>query len=278
MIAIGKHQDLEILRDTSVGFYLGDKESNEVLLPNKYVPKNVDIGDTINVFVYKDNDNGPIATTLEPKISLNKFASLQVAMVTQVGAFLDWGIEKQLFVPYREQTVPMKEGSWHLVYMYIDDKTDRLVASSRINRFLDNEKLTVAEGDKVEVMFWEATDLGINVIINHLHKGLVYYNEVFAQAKKGDTRTAYIYKIREHNKIDVRLQASGYENIGVHAEKIMTQLQENDGFLGLTDKSSPNDISYQLEMSKKNFKKAIGTLYKQRLIKLEKDGIYLVKA
>ena len=278
MIAIGKHQDLEILRDTSVGFYLGDKEDNEVLLPNKYVPKNVDIGDNINVFVYKDNDNRPIATTLTPQIGLNQFASLQVAMVTQVGAFLDWGIEKQLFVPYREQSAPMKEGSWYLVFMYLDEKTDRLVASSRINRFLDNEELTVKEGEKVDVMFWEATDLGINLIINHLHKGLIYYNELFSQAKKGETRTGYIYKIREHNKIDVRLQASGYVNIGVHAEKIMKQLQENDGFLGLTDKSSPNDISYQLEMSKKNFKKAIGGLYKQRLVRLEKDGIYLIES
>ncbi|MGB1206529.1 MAG: CvfB family protein [Chitinophagales bacterium] len=278
MIAIGQHHDLEILRETSVGLYLGDQNDNEILLPNKYIPENIEIGANIKVFVYKDNENRPIATTLEPKISLNKFASLQVAMVTEYGAFLDWGIEKQLFVPYREQNMRMKTGNWYLVYMYLDDKTNRLVASSRINRFLDNEELTVKEGDEVEVMFWEATDLGINVIINHLHKGLIYYNEFFSQSKKGETRKGYIHKIREHNKIDVRLQASGYQNISVHAAKIMAQLQENDGFLGLTDKSSPNDISYQLEMSKKSFKKGLGALYKQRLIRLEKDGIYLIKS
>jgi predicted RNA-binding protein (virulence factor B family) len=277
MIAIGQHHDLEVLRDTSVGLYLGDDAGNEILLPYKYMPRGVQLGDTINVFVYKDNENRPIATTLEPKIELNKFASLQVAMTTKYGAFLDWGIEKQLFVPYREQTVRMKEGSWYLVYMYLDEKTNRLVASSRINRFLDNEELTVKEGEKIKVMFWEATDLGINVIINDLHKGLIYYNEFFSQAKKGETREGYIHKIREHNKIDVRLQASGYQNINVHADKIMKVLQENDGFLGLTDKSSPNEISYQLEMSKKSFKKGIGALYKQRLVRLEKDGVYLVK-
>jgi len=228
------------------------------------------------VFVYKDSEDRLIATTLTPKILLNQFAYLKVEMVTQHGAFLDWGLEKQLFVPFREQALKMSEEKSYIVYMYLDKKTARLAASSKINHFLDNSSLTVSIGDEVDILICDSTNLGINVIINHLHKGLLYHNELFEKVKTGDTRKGYIKKIREDNKIDVQLQKQGYGNIEPNALIILEKLKANTGFLALTDESSPEMISNQLEMSKKTFKKAIGLLYKQKLIHLEKTGIRMI--
>lgn len=277
MIKIGKYNLLKVLRETSVGVFLGDNEGNEVLLPQKYVPKETSIDDNIEVFVYRDSEDRLISTTLKPKIQLFQFAVLQVVMVNQVGAFLDWGLEKNLFVPFREQTVKMSKGRWYMVYLYLDEQTDRLVASSKINRFLSNEKLTVKEGDEVDVMIWETTDLGVNVIINDSHKGLIYHNEFFAQVEPGDLRKGYISKIRDDNKIDVQLQMPGIANIEPSAARILEILKNHDCFLPLTDNSDPEEIARRLEMSKKTFKKAIGSLYKQRMIEIEKHGIRLIE-
>jgi hypothetical protein len=275
MIEIGKNNILKVLRETSVGAFLGDNEGNEVLLPLKYIPKGISVDDEIEVFVYRDSEDRLISTTLKPKIQLHEFAVLQVEMVNQVGAFLDWGLEKNLFVPFREQGVKMAKGRWYMVYMYLDWQTDRLVASAKINRFLSNEKITVNEGDEVDVIIWETTDLGVNVIINNSHKGLIYHNEFFAQVQPGDLRKGYISRIREDNKIDVQLQMPGFGNIEPSAARILEILKNKDGFLPLTDNSDPEEIARRLEMSKKTFKKAIGSLYKQKIISLEKNGIRL---
>jgi predicted RNA-binding protein (virulence factor B family) len=277
MIEIGKYNTLKVLRETSVGAFLGDDEGHEVLLPGKYVPKEISVDSEIEVFVYRDSEDRLVSTNLRPKIQLHQFAVLQAVMVNQIGAFLDWGLEKNLFVPFREQGTKMLKGRWYMVYLYLDEQTDRLVASAKINRFLNNEQLTVKEGDEVEVMIWETTDLGVNVIINNLHKGLVYHNEFFAQVTPGDIRKGYISKIRDDHKIDVQLQMPGVGNIEPSAARILEILQTKDGFLPLTDNSEPEEIARHLEMSKKTFKKAIGSLYKQKIIMIEKDGIRLIE-
>ncbi len=277
MIKIGVDNTLTILRDTKVGLFLGDDEGNEVLLPNKYVPRGAAIGDELTVFVYLDHEERPVATTLEPKIYLDEFALLKVNYINQYGAFLDWGLEKDLFVPYREQARPMEKGKKYLVHMYLDEQTNRLVASSKISRFLSNDDIKVQEGDEVDLIVSHITDAGINVIINERYKGLVYVNEVFDDSLRTGQRTiGYVKTIRPDKKIDVILQKPGYESVEPNADFILEELRLNKGFLRLHDHSHPEDIKTVLKMSKKTFKKAIGLLYKQKLIDIRPDGIYLL--
>lgn len=273
---LGKINNLTIARNTSPGLFLVDEADNDVLLPGKYIPKTFEIGDKLAVFVYLDNEERIIATTLKPFVELNGFAWLQVNQVTRHGAFLNMGIEKDLFVPFKEQARPMQAGKSYLIYMHLDEKTDRLVGTSKINKFLSNEELTVSVFDEVDLIVSHMTDIGINVIINKKHKGLVYEDEVFKDISVGDHLKGIIKKIRKDNKIDVSLQQIGYKGIAPNAQRILTELEDNEGFLGLTDKSNPEIIKQLLQMSKKNFKKAIGSLYKQRLISIEQDGIYTV--
>jgi len=276
MIEIGKYNTLKIDRETSVGLFLTSGE-HDVLLPNKYIPNNYSIGDDLVVFVYLDHEERPVATTLEPYILLNEFALLRVNYINEFGAFLNWGLEKDMFVPFREQARPMQSGKRYLVYMYLDEKSQRLVASSRTNQFLKNDEITVQENDEVDLIVSHITDSGINVIINQRHKGLVYKNEVYDdKIRTGDKLIGYIKKIRPDGKIDVSLQILGFENIEPNAEKILFELKASRGFLRLNDNSHPEDIKTVLQMSKKTFKKAVGTLYRQKLIDIKEDGIYLV--
>lgn len=276
MIEIGKQNRLIVLRNTSVGLYLGDEEGQDILLPIKYIPQGIDINDEIDVFVYRDSEDRLIATTLEPRIQLNSFASLRVKDVNDFGAFLDWGLEKDLMVPYREQTTRMRVGQYQIVYLYVDETTGRLAASNKLDRFLDDEPVGLTEGQKVDLLIWTETDLGYNVVINQKYKGLLYKNQIFSVVEPGDEVTGYIKHIREDHKIDVTLQQQGFANIEVNAQLVLDKLKKNKGFLALTDDSSPEDIMDELQMSKKTFKKAIGTLYKQKLIVLEEKGITLV--
>lgn len=273
MIHIGVDNTLKIMRDTQIGLYLADHEGYEVLLPNKYVPRQFAIGDEVTVFVYLDHEERPVATTLEPKIYLHEFALLKVNYINQYGAFLDWGLEKDLFVPFKEQARPMEKGKRYLVYMYLDEQSGRLVASSRTNKFLSNDNLAVKEGDEVDLIVSHITDAGINVIINETYKGLVYKDEVYDDIRTGDRITGYIKTIRPDKKIDVTLQAPGYARVEPNAEKILDELRANGGFLRLGDKSHPEDIKTVLKMSKKTFKQAVGMLYRQRLIDITDDGI-----
>ncbi|PWJ57419.1 hypothetical protein CLV98_107127 [Dyadobacter jejuensis] len=275
MLFIGKYNNLTIERVTSVGMFLSEVEGEEVLLPNQYITEDMKIDDEIRVFVYQDSEHRPVATTETPKIIRNQFAVLEVNDVTEHGAFMDWGLIKDLFVPFREQSTPLQVGEKHVVFLYLDQKSSRLIASTKIDRFLENDRLTVAEGDEVEILVWSKTDLGYNVIVNQFHKGLVYDNEIFTDLSIGDTRKAYIKKIREENKLDISLQKIGYEAVEPNAKTILDQLQASGGFLNLGDKSSPEDIYARLGMSKKLFKKAIGGLYKQGRIRISDDGITL---
>jgi predicted RNA-binding protein (virulence factor B family) len=282
MIEIGKYNTLTILRDTKVGLFLGNEAEDpegihDILLPNKYVPSQFEIGDDLTVFVYLDHEERPVATTLEPYIFLNEFALLRVNYVNQVGAFMDWGMEKDILVPFKEQARPMEKGKRYLVYLYMDEKTNRLVASSKTNQFLNNENLTVENGEEVDIIVSHITEIGINVIINEKHKGLVYKDEVYDDAiRTGDRMRGYIKTIRPDNKIDVSLHKLGYQNIEPNAQKILDELKASRGFLRLNDNSHPEDIKTVLKMSKKTFKKAIGSLYKDRKIEMKDDGIYLI--
>ena len=278
MIKIGQYNTLTILRDTKVGLFLGNgNEAEDILLPNKYVPQDFKIGDEIAVFVYLDHEERPVATTLEPYILLNEFALLRVNYTNQVGAFMDWGMEKDILVPFKEQARPMEKGKRYLVYLYMDEKTNRLVASSKTNQFLSNENLTVNKFEEVDLIVSHITEVGINVIINEQHKGLLYKDEVYDDSiRTGDRMRGYIKNIRPDNKIDVSLQILGYENVEPNAEKILDELRASRGFLRLNDNSHPEDIKTVLKMSKKTFKKAIGALYKEKRIDIKDDGIYLL--
>ncbi len=283
MINIGKYNALTILRDTQVGLFLGNPEKDpegihDVLLPNKYVPKVFEIGEELIVFVYLDHEQRPVATTLEPYILLNEFALLRVNYTNKIGAFMDWGMEKDILVPFKEQARPMEKGKRYLVYLYIDEKTNRLVASSKTNQFLNNDNITVENGEEVDLIVSHITELGINVIINEIHKGLLYKDEVYDDAiRTGDRLKGYIKNIRPDNKIDVTLQIQGYQNVEPNAENILNELRASKGFLRLNDNSHPEDIKTVLKMSKKTFKKAIGALYKDKLIEIKEDGIYLIE-
>lgn len=276
MIKIGEYNTLKILRETEPGLYLGDEGENVVLLPHKYKPEIFEIGEEVKVFVYLDHEERPIATTLEPFIQLNSFGYLECKAITEFGAFMDWGLEKQLFVPFKEQARPMTEGSWYIIYMYLDEVTNRLVGSSMTNKFLQNDTLTVKLGDEVNVLVTHITEAGANVIINGIHKGLIYMEDIFEDIRTGDEIKAYIKNIREDKKIDVVLQIPGYKSIEPNANYIREELEAAGGFLPLHDKSNPEEIRSQLGMSKKSFKKAIGTLYKDKQIRIKDDGIELI--
>ncbi len=273
---IGQFNTLTINRDTQVGLFLTDGKE-DVLLPNKYVPKVFEIGEEITVFVYLDHEERPVATTLVPYIFLNEFALLRVNYVNQVGAFMDWGMEKDILVPFKEQARPMEKGKRYLVYLYMDEKTNRLVASSKTNQFLNNENVTLEKNEEVDLIISHITEIGINVIINQQHKGLVYKDEVYDDSiRTGDKMKGYIKTIRPDGKIDVSLRILGFENIEPNSEIILNELRASRGFLRLNDNSNPEDIKTVLKMSKKTFKKAIGLLYKEKLIEIKDDGIHLL--
>ncbi|MCO6162968.1 S1 RNA-binding domain-containing protein [Flavobacterium sp. NRK F7] len=278
MLQIGQYNTLKILRNTKVGLFLGDgvEEQNDVLLPNKYVPREFSIGDELTVFVYLDHEERPVATTLKPYIKLNEFAHLKVNYINKFGAFMNWGLEKDLFVPFKEQARPMEEGKRYLVYCFMDEKTNRLVGSSKTQQFLNNEDVDLENGEEVNIIVSHITEAGINVIINEKYRGLAYKNEVFEDVKPGLKMKAYIKNVRPDGKIDVSLRKLGVEAIEPSAQVILDELKSNRGFLGLNDNSNPEDIRTVLKMSKKVFKKAVGNLYRQKMIEIKEDGIYLI--
>ncbi len=278
MMEIGKHTTLVILRETEPGLYLGENMDAEdvVLLPHKYKPESFEIGDEIKVFIYLDYEERIIATTLEPYVLLNSFGYLRCAAVSKHGAFMDWGLEKHLFVSFKEQARPMKEGNWYIVYMYLDEQTNRLAGASKTNQFLQNDTITVKQYDEVNILVTHLTEKGANVIINGVHKGLIYIEDIFEDIRTGDRMKAYIKKIRPDNKLDVVLQTLGYKSIEPNAQYILDELKAAGGFIALHDKSSPEAIKDLLGLSKKSFKRAIGSLYKDKQIVIKDDGIELV--
>lgn len=273
---LGTFNTLKIVRDTQVGLYLSDGNT-DILLPNKYVPKKFEIGDEISVFVYLDHEERPVATTIKPYIQLHQFAHLKVNYINKFGAFLDWNLEKDLFCPFAEQARPMEIDKRYLVYLYLDEKTNRLVASSKTNAFFETENIDLQINDEVSAMVSHLSDAGVNVIINNKYKGLAYKNEVYDETiRPGKKLLVYIKNIRPDGKIDVTFQKNGVENIEPNAMYILSELRDNKGFLGLNDNSHPEEIKTVLKMSKKSFKKAVGHLYKEKKIELKPDGIYLI--
>jgi predicted RNA-binding protein (virulence factor B family) len=275
MLQIGVYHTLKIDRETKVGLFLVNA-TDDVLLPNKYVPNDFTIGDDITVFVYLDHEERPVATTIKPLISLNSFAVLKVNYINKFGAFLNWGMEKDLFVPFKEQARPMEKDKRYIVTMYLDKQTGRLAASSKINQFLDKEPLDIEVGQEVDLMVSHITEIGINVIINGKFRGLAYQNEVFETVSPGYKTKGYIKTIRPDGKIDVSFQKQGFEAIDDSAQQVLEALKQNDGVLRLNDNSHPEEIKSVMKMSKKTFKKAIGSLYKQKLIDINNEGIQLV--
>lgn len=277
MIQIGKYNTLKIVKDLDFGLYLDGGNDLEILLPARYVPKNVKPGDEIEVFIYHDNEGRLIATTARPYATVGEFKFMEVKSVNQIGAFLDWGIMKDLLVPFKEQKIAMQEGRWYLVYVRLDHVTQRIMASARIDKFLNNTPPTYEMNEEVNILIADETEIGYKVIINNSHWGLIYHNEVFQRLEKGDEHKAYIKEIREDEKIDVSLTRLGYEKIGGVASIILDTLEAQGGFLSVHDKSEPELIYSLFRCSKKSFKQAVGTLYKQKRITIENDGIRLVK-
>lgn len=276
MIELGNYNTLKILRETAVGLFLGDDDVDDLLLPSKYVPDNFSIGDDLSVFCYLDYEERPIATTLKPLIKRNSFGFLRVAEVNDFGAFLDWGLEKHLLVPFREQQIKMIEGNSYVVYCYLDEKTFRLVASSRLDKFTMNKEISLNPKEEVDLLVSRRSELGWNVIINNKYNGLVFESEVYQPMNVGDSLKGYVKKIREDNKVDISLKPIGHLGLEPAAKQIFEKLELANGYIPLHDKSSPEDIQKMFQMSKKTFKKAIGTLYKERKIKIKSDGIYTV--
>jgi predicted RNA-binding protein (virulence factor B family) len=258
------------------GIYLREGDI-EILMPTKWVPAETKIGDTLNVFVFRDSDDRLIATTVKPFATADTFAFLEVKQVNAIGAFLDWGMDKDLLVPFREQAVRMEPGNSYLVFVYVDEDTDRLVASAKLNRFIERENIEVQEGDIVDLMISSETDLGYNAIVNNLYSGLIYKNEIYETIRIGDQITGFVKRVREDNKIDLSLQKSGFELVDDVKWRILNLMKQNNGFLSLSDSSSPEEIKSKLQISKKAFKKAVGALYKERLVKLTDKGVELVK-
>ncbi|MCU0346130.1 MAG: S1-like domain-containing RNA-binding protein [Saprospiraceae bacterium] len=278
MIVLGKHNRLRAVRQTDNGVYLTDREgTREVLLPNKFIPEEgLEEDQFLKVFIFKDSEDRITATTAEPLIKLNEFACLRVREVNEVGAFLDWGLEKDLLVPFKEQPGRMSVGGWYMVYLFLDEKTERLVASGRYQKFLEKEAHGLKQGQVVDVLIDDRTDLGINVIVNHEFRGLIYESELFEQVTRGDHKKGFIKTLRPDGKLDITLQRPGYGKVEDTSAKILAKLKENNGFLPFGDKSSPEDITRVFGMSKKTFKMTLGKLFKEQKVRLAEEGIYLL--
>jgi len=273
---IGKVNSLKVSRDTPHGLFLVDEEGEDVLLPGKYLRGDEKEGDYIDVFIYNDSEDRIVATTEVPKILLDQFAVLKVVDVNKFGVFLDWGLDKDLLVPFKEQNKKMVLGKQYVVRMYLDDDTDRLVATAKIKKFLSNDQLKIKEKDKVNLTVFNKSELGFDVIINNEHLGLIYRNEVFTPIEIGDQLVGYVKHIREDGKIDVSLQPDILTHLDNSSEVILNALKANDGILHISDKSSPEAIYEAFHMSKKSFKKAVGILYKRRMVALDGEQITLL--
>jgi predicted RNA-binding protein (virulence factor B family) len=275
MVNVGRYNELEVVKRLDFGIYLRD-DDNEILMPTKWVPENTKIGDRINAFIFRDSDDRLIATTVKPFAIADTFAFLEVKQANEIGAFLDWGMDKDLFVPFREQQGKMEQGRSYVVFVYVDEETDRIVASAKLNKFIEREDMDLMDNDVVELLIYSETDLGFNAIINDLYSGLIYKNEIFESIRVGDRVTGYVKHMREDGKIDLSLQKSGFELVDDVKWRILNMMKQNNGFLSLNDNSSPEQIKAELQISKKAFKKAVGALYKERLVKLTDKGVELV--
>lgn len=274
---LGEWNTLRLDRFTTVGAYLVDDEGNDVLLPNKYVRDEYEEDQELLVFIYKDSEDRIVATTRQPYVELNQFAFLKVLEVNAFGAFLDWGLEKDLIVPFREQPKNMEEGRYYMIYLFLDEPTQRLAATARIQPFYQDAQPDAYEKNQaVSLLICEHTELGCKVIVDHKYKGLIFHSDLQRKLRMGERTTGYVKNVRADGKLDILLHPEGYEKVGPIARKILQILEQNGGYLPLNDKSSPEDIQAVTGLSKKTFKQVIGSLYKDRSIVIHDNGIALV--
>ena len=274
-IKLGKYNQLEVVKEVDFGVYLNGDEDGEILLPKRYVPEGTKPGDVLNVFIYLDMEERLVATTLQPYVQVGEFACLEVAWVNQFGAFLNWGLMKDLFVPFREQKMKMQVGKRYVVYVHLDEESYRIVASAKVEHFLSTEKPDYQPGQEVEVLVWQRTELGYKVIVENKFSGMLYHNEIFQPLEVGMRLTAFIKQVRPDGKIDLVLQKAGARKVDDFSEVLWQYIKDNDGFTPLNDKTDAEVIYHTFGVSKKTFKKAVGDLYKKRRIVLEEDGIHL---
>lgn len=274
---IGKINTLKVAEKMESGFYLQDKNNEEIFLAKSFIDKDLNIDDELEVFIYKDAKDRLVATTAIPNVYLGEFAYLKVRETKSYGAFMDWGLPKDLLVPLQEQNEKMEEENWYIIFMLLDEKNNRLIGSNKINKFLNFESIDVKSGDEVDLLVYKANDLGMNTIVNNKYKGLIFSTDIHKNIYPGDKIKGYVKAVREDGKIDIVLEPIGYtKSIDKNSEIIIKALQKNSGFLELTDKSNPDDIKQLLGLSKKAFKRSLGNLYKQKIVDIFKDGIKLL--
>ena len=274
-IELGKYNQLEVVKEVDFGVYLDGGEEGEILLPTRYVPEDCMIGDILNVFLYLDMDERLIATTLTPYVQVGQFACLEVSWVNEYGAFLNWGLMKDLFVPFREQKMKMQVGRKYVIHAHLDEESYRIVASAKVERYLSKDKPEYAAGDEVNILIWQKTDLGFKAIIDNKYSGLLYENEIFTSLETGMEMKAFVKQVREDGKVDLILQKPGFEKIDDFSKTLLDYIKAHGGRIYLNDKSPAEDIYDTFSVSKKTFKKGVGDLYKKRLITLHEDGIAL---
>ena len=275
MAEIGRINKLKIKRKRNYGTHLDGGGSGDILLPKKFTPEQCQPGDEVEVFVYMDKEGQPRATTQQPYATVGQFAKLRVVANTSSGAYLDWGLSKDLLVPRREQHVKMEEGKSYVVFVFLDEKTNRITASSKLDKFLGLQPPRYDEGQEVDLFICEKTDLGYKAVVDNSHWGLIYQNEVFQKLYIGQSLKGYVKLIREDLKIDISLQPSGYQRVDAVSRDILEKIKDLGGGIAVTDKSPPEEIYSLFGVSKKTFKKAIGTLYRKRLIIIDAHGIKL---
>lgn len=277
LMEIGKTNKLKVSKETNQAYTLVDENNNEVELDKNPEIDKLDIGDEIDVFVYKEDDTHTIATTIKPYAQYEEFAFLKVTSVNKFGAFIDWGMPNELMVPFSEQAGNLEEENWYLFFILKDEETGRLIGSRKVNDFVFFDDIDVKQGDEVDLLLYNLTDLGINVIVNNMFKGLIFRSDIHKNIHPGDKIKGYVKQVREDGKIDISLEPIGYKkSIDKNSEVILKAIKETDGFLKLTDKSSPEDIKQVIGLSKKAFKKALGNLYKLKIVAIDKEGIKLL--
>ena len=275
-IELGKFNTLKVVKEVDFGMYLDGGEEGEILLPSRYVPENCKPGDELTVFIYLDNEERLVATTLTPLVQVGEFACLEVAWINQYGAFLNWGLMKDLFVPFREQKMKMQVGRKYVIHAHLDDESYRIVASAKVERYLSKDRPEYASGDEVNILIWQKTDLGFKAIIDNKYSGLLYENEIFSTLQTGMEMKAFVKQVREDGKVDLILQKPGFEKIDDFSKTLLNYIRENDGRIRLNDKSPAEDIYDTFGVSKKTFKKGVGDLYKKRLITIDGRKIKII--
>ena len=275
-IKLGDYNDLTVVKTVDFGIYLDGGDEGEILMPSRYVPDGIRPGDTIDCFLYLDQDERLVATTEEPLAKVGEFACLEEAWVNEYGAFLSWGLMKDLFCPFREQKMRMVKGNKYVVYVHIDEESYRIVASAKVEHFLSKERPAYKHGEEVDLLVWQKTELGFKVIIDNKYAGLVYEDQVFRHLQTGDRLKGYIANVRTDGKIDVTVQPTGRRQTLDFSEQLLQYLKDNGGKCDLGDKSDAEDIKLRFQVSKKVFKRAIGDLYKRHLIAIADKGIQLL--